>query len=70
MSSITDQLLARGWAFDAEGVLQPPEPSPPLEVVECEVAVRYLPPGGFDEQGWHYYRDVNGQIIHAVFVGG
>jgi hypothetical protein len=67
--SIVSELLARGWAFDEEGVLVPPQPSPGLEATDHVAGVRYFPPGGEEIDGWVYYRDVNGQIIDAIWGG-
>ena len=66
---IVNELLARGWFFDDQGVLQPPAPSPKLEATEHHCGGRYFFPGAEEEAGWAFYRDVNGQIIDAMWVG-
>jgi hypothetical protein len=68
MSAITDALLARGWAFDAEGVLSPPEPSPPLSIGEIDgIGARWtLPAHG--ELVEEVIRGVDGQILSVRWV--
>jgi len=53
MSKIVADLLARGWAFDAEGTLHPPSPSPELRWEVDPFGVRaQLPADPEDDWEW------------------
>ena len=69
MSHITEALQARGWAFDAQGTLQPPNPSPKLVAWDDRVGSRVRFPDGEQLGGHVFIRDVNGQVIDSYWVG-